>query len=174
MATTVTREHVNRYIKDAALVAQSETEQLALQTAVGLNAWPPKKFFAESLGTKFEESYSAFVHVPGSGPRIRNPRVIKRIEAAASTAGEEIQSWQKLILKEIRSAFCGRSRRYKKEVSVMKNSVDVLILAIAAAVAKAIGANIVVVAALVASLMRFVMSVGISVFCEKSKSGLVS
>jgi len=55
----------------------------------------------------------------------------------------------------------------------MKHSADVIVIAIAAAVSKGIGANIVVVASLVAALLRFAMKMGVAVFCKKFKTGLL-
>lgn len=68
---------------------------------------------------------------------------------------------------------CKRSARYKKELSVLGHSGDVIIISIAAAVANTLGVNIVIVASLVAALLRMALKMGVRVFCKRLESGLL-
>jgi hypothetical protein len=148
---TVTPDLLERYIRNAELVAKSPSERLAVQLATELisqrkyKGGPPRRKFIPEMYFSAEE-----------------PK-----------AQVEVLSWRKLILKEIHAALCRRSARYKKEVAVIKNSVDLVIVAIAAHVAQLLKVNIAVVAGLVAALLRFISKMGVSVFCQKFKAGLV-
>jgi hypothetical protein len=53
---------------------------------------------------------------------------------------------------------------------VLKGSVDTMIVAVAGTIAAKIGVSVGVIAALVATIAKLVFSVGLSAFCEKSKS----
>jgi len=116
---TVTPDLLERYIRNAELVAKSPTERLAVQLATELIAQrkykdgPPKGKFIPEMYFAAEE-----------------PKAVM-----------EVLSWRKLILKEIHAALCERSARYKKEVAVIKNSVDFVIVAIAAHVAQLLKVN---------------------------------
>jgi hypothetical protein len=136
----ITQALVNRYIKNAELVAESSAEHLAIQKALEDNAPSPLR-------------------------RRRNPYDEK--------AERKVRSWRKLVLKEIRAALCTQNSRYKKHVSAVRQSGDVLILAIAAEVARKLGINIVVIAAMVAALLRMMFAMGISVFCKGIDAGLL-
>jgi hypothetical protein len=146
----VTPDLLERYIRNAKLVASSPTERLAVQLATELIV------------------QRAYKNGPPSGKFI--PEMY--LSAEEPKAVMELLSWQKLVLKEIHAALCKRSARYKKEVAVIKNSVDLVIVAIAAHVAQLLKVNIAIVAALVAALLRFISKMGISVFCQKFKAGL--
>lgn len=139
-------ELVNRYIGNAKLVAASQTERWAVRLAMKMNAPPPRVLKV-----------------------VRNPIEPRK----KSTIEKRVDYWQDLILKEIHTALCKKSKRYSKEVAALKHSGEVLILAISAGVAKAIGVNIVVIAALVAALLRIMVLMGISVFCKNYEIGFL-
>ncbi len=149
----VPRSLVNRYIEGAQLVARSKTERLTVDMALRLNALTPT-FRAER---KAKGKFIAEMH----------------FAAKESQAEKEVRSLRNLVLDEIHAALCTRRSRYQKEVAAMKHNADVIVIAIAAAVSKGIGANIVVVASLVAALLRLAMKMGVAVFCKKFKTGLL-
>jgi hypothetical protein len=128
----VTPDLLERYIRNAKLVAGSPTERLAVQLATELIAQrkykggPPRGKFIPEMYFSAEEPKAEIM---------------------------ELLSWRRLILKEIHAALCKRSARYKKEVAVIKSSVDLFIVAIAAHVAQLLKVNIAIVAALVGSAM---------------------
>src|SRR5215469_10059643 len=96
-------ELVNRYIGSAKLVAESQAERWAVRLAVKMNA-PPSRV-----------------------PRVaRNPIVPRK----KSIVEKRVDHWQDLILREIHTALCKKSKRYSKEVAALKHSGEVLILAI--------------------------------------------
>jgi hypothetical protein len=61
----------------------------------------------------------------------------------------------------------------KKKFTMGAEARAVLILAIAAAVAKVVGANIAVVASRVAALLRIVLTMGLSVFRKRLETGML-
>jgi hypothetical protein len=169
--TPITNELLDRYIHNAQLVARSKSERLAVTFAADTTK--------DSTGATIVHRVVAHCKDSRETDFVRDPslRQYKKrnrdVEAAnRAKAVEEVLSWRGLILREINAALCTRSRRYKKEVSAIRHSADVLILAIAAAVAKALEVNIVVIAAMVAALLRMVLSMGVSVFCKRSEAGL--
>ena len=143
-------ETVNRYIKNAQAVSRSRAERLAVTYALGVNA-PPRQI-------KY--------HRKARNPRLRPPKEKSKTE-------KEVRTWVDSVLAEIHAALCKRSPRYKKEVSVLNHSGDVIIISIAAAVANQLRVNIVVVASLVAALLRMALKMGVSVFCKRFESGFL-
>jgi hypothetical protein len=152
-------EVVNRYIENAQAVAESKTERLAVNFALRVNA-PPF-----SLGLIEPPRHIMY-------RRARNPRTAGGPKERSKTE-KEFQTWVDSVLAEIHAALCKRSARYKKEVSVLRHSGDVIIISIAAAVANKLGVNIVIVASLVAALLRMALKMGASVFCKRFESGLL-
>jgi hypothetical protein len=138
---TITRELVSRYIEGAQPFAESKTERLAIQLAAELNTPSPKRRSA------------------------RNPR--KEKPKKKSKTDKKIRSWQELIWQEIHAVLCTSTSRCRKQVATLKNNTDLMIWTIAAYIAGKIGIAVAVVAALVASLLRLVSSMGVSVFCKR-------
>ena len=66
-----------------------------------------------------------------------------------------------------RQALCTGNRKYAKSVNAIKSNVKLLIGAIAGYVAAVLGVSVAVIAALVAALLRFVLKIGVGVFCAR-------
>jgi hypothetical protein len=174
----ISTEVIDRYIHNGRLVATSKSEKLAIKLAGELTEEHSKS--TTQIENKIvchlrieDASDPEFIRDPSLPPRPKRRRNLELEAENRRKAEEEVWSWRNIILKEINSALCTRSPRYKKEVSAIKHSADVLILAIAASVAKALEVNIVVVAALVAALLRMALSMGVSVFCKTLGASVV-
>jgi hypothetical protein len=139
----LTSELVNRYIESAQPFVESKTDRLILQLADDLNT-PPKY------------------------QRRRNPHVETPQQ---SKAERQVRSIEDLIWAEIHAAFCKKAGRYREQVQAIRNNVHLLIGVIAGYVAGKLGLAVAVVAALVAALLRFVLQMGVTVFCQKFESG---
>lgn len=142
----ITSELVSRYVKGARPFAESATEQLAIKLAARINS-PPKR-----------------VRMMRRNPYRPSAKKLSKPEA-------QVRSWQDLIMKELHTAFCTRSRRYQKYVAAFSDNVHLLIGGIAVYVAGQIGVAVAIVAALVAALLRVVCTMGVSVFCRRFEAG---
>ena len=71
-----------------------------------------------------------------------------------------------LILKEIREALCKNGARYRTERKELRDNANMLIGALAMYIAGLLGLQVVVVAALVATILRIVLKIGVSAFCK--------
>lgn len=160
------RNLVSRYIESGQVFAASETEKKMVRLALELNspprghrAWPGRTMYSRR---KFKSAKSARGYsIKKSG------KFIGEILASAEKADETSSNWQRLIRKEIHLALCTRSTRYRKYVENLSHNVHLLIGAIAVSVAGKLGLAVTVVAALVASLLRLSVSMGVAVFCKK-------
>jgi hypothetical protein len=148
---TIPRALVDEYIKAAEPLAESDVERAAIQMAIKLNS--PSKH----------------------RDRARNPRKFAEWHwhSAVDKSEVEVQKWRELILAEIHAALCAQSKKYKKYTGAIGDSVSVLIGMIASKIAGEVGAAVAVVGTLVAALLRIVCSMGISVFCQRFKSGFL-
>lgn len=147
----ISPELVNRYIEGAKPFAESEAELLAIELAAEWNSPAPKY----------------------RGERGSIGKYIPEMKFAADKAAEEVLSWRNSILQEIHAALCKGSTRYKKYVGQVRDNANLLIGGIAVYIAGEIGVAVAVVAALVASLLRMVFLMGLSVFCKRFKAGLL-
>jgi hypothetical protein len=159
------RNLVSRYIESGQVFAASETEKKMVRLALELNsprghrARPGRTMYSRR---KFKSAKSARGYsIKKSG------KFIGEIFASAEKADETSRNWQRLIRKEIHLALCTRSTRYRKYVENLSHNVHLLIGAIAVSVAGKLGLAVTVVAALVASLLRLSVSMGVAVFCKK-------
>jgi hypothetical protein len=149
----LTPELVNLYIKSAQPFANSKAELRAIRLAQRLNS---------PSGDKVKIRYK------------KNGKFIRRLYAYAEEPPPDkllVDSWKTLILKEMHAAFCLRIARYRKAVNVLTENANTLIALIAGYVAAKLGIAIAVIAALVASLLRIVATMGVSVFCKRFAQG---
>jgi hypothetical protein len=134
---------VSKYIESAQPFVESKTDQLIVELADKWNT-PPK----------FQ--------------RRRNPHIE---EPAQSKAERQVRSLEESIWAEIHAALCKKTVRYRKHVDVIRDNVHLLIGGIAVQVAGRLGFAVAIVAALVAALLRIVLQMGITVFCQRFESG---
>jgi hypothetical protein len=147
----ITRELVNRYIESASPFVQSKTDRLAIQLANNLNSPRTKHKRAKNTKRKF----------------------VAEMHFAADKAADTVQSLRDSIWKEIHTALCTQSRKYRKHVEVVRDNANLLIGAIAVSIAGTLGVAVAVVAALVAALLRIVFTMGIAVFCRRFATGIL-
>lgn len=139
---SINRSLVNEYIRSAhGHKARGNRELLALEYAAELN-------------------------------RIGMHRPTYEIYAAAAPAPKEsetleVLAWHALILREIHAAICLRDKKYRREVSALRDNGRLLIAAVAGYVAASLGVVTAVIAALVAAILRLVVAMGTTVFCKK-------
>jgi|HubBroStandDraft_6_1064221.scaffolds.fasta_scaffold151129_2 hypothetical protein len=145
MAEQISRAIVNRYIEAADAEAQSEAERLAVRLASRINSTADREAFRFSETARTRDS---------AGPLL------------------EVESWKRLILRELHTALCTRKSQYKNYRSNIEHGADLLIVAIATEVGTRLGVSVAVVAALVAALLRMGLSMGGSVFCKVLKASL--
>lgn len=143
---SITRDLANEYIRAPRFVVGTlrRTEQLALEHAAELNR----------IGMS-EPTFEIFA---AAASKPKEPEML------------EVLAWQALILKEIHVAICGRDKKYRREVTALKENGRLLIGAIAGYVAASFGVVTAVIAALVAAILRMVVVMGITVFCKKFKA----
>ena len=83
-------------------------------------------------------------------------------------AESQVITWRTLVVNEIHAALCTR-KNYRKQVADLKRNANVLIIAIAGFIAAKLAIAVGVISALVASVLRFVLSMGVSVFCKRKE-----
>lgn len=149
--TALTPELVRRYIESAEPFVESKTDRLVLQRAIRLNS-PPTKH-----------------------RRQKNPRgkFIGKIYAATDKDALKVESLESAVWKEIHAALCKKTARYRKNVDVIRDNVHLLIGGIAVHVAGKFGLAVAIVSAVVAALLRIVLQMGVTIFCERFKSGFL-
>jgi hypothetical protein len=157
LAESVTAELVARYVAAGESAASSEIEEMALLEA--------GRIVREMTFLGDQPIYLAASAEPDADTM--------KDEASSRRDAPEfrqvtIESWKRVILKQLHIALCQRSRRYRSEVNDLKKNGKLLIAAITGYVAAKVGAAAAVIAALVAALLRFAISMGISAFCEWS------
>jgi hypothetical protein len=86
----------------------------------------------------------------------------------------QVVSWRNLILSEVHEALCQRKAKYKEEVAALQRNGNLLIAAIAGYVAASVNVAVAVIAALVAAILRLAVTMGVSVFCEWTKTQLTA
>lgn len=154
---------VYSYIKVARLDAETPSEKAAVAEALALAdfEFPPSRAKTRSLGalTKSESlRYESFL-------MLEHADTIK-----GSSAEKDVASWKMLIIKELHIALCSRSKKYAKYVTALKENANLLIGAVAgwlAHSARIAVAAATVIAALVAAVLKFVLALGVGVFCER-------
>ena len=151
---------MTEYTKAARTSARSISEKIAVAEAVRLNR--PQLFLAEP------ELKSGMI--ADLAPHTHMLCMILMDEKARAT--QEVATWQRLIFKQLHIALCTRSKKYTKEVTALKQNARLLIAAIAGYVAASAGVTKAVIAALVAAILRFVLAIGRSAFCERMSVAL--
>src|SRR5258708_1501262 len=129
---TLTRELVHRYVESAQPFADSETERLAIRFAARIN---------------LHSETAEVVVIPSMGRITRGvdqewlldvltKRVPGRRRQKEAKAAKEVLSWKQLIVREIHTALCTRSNRYRKQADALKHNANLLIASIAGYIAR--------------------------------------
>jgi hypothetical protein len=101
----------------------------------------------------------------------RARQILQRTYRGAANAEvfSSTESWLVAIRAEIHDAFCKKAARYRREVEQINRDVQALLLAISGYVAKAIGFEPAVILALVGIVLKLVLRMTLSVFCDRMK-----
>jgi hypothetical protein len=156
----ISEKLVDQYIQRALLLAESSADRLAIRLAFTINVQVTNGTTHLQRGVYVGEIYA-------SSHKIEPAH--REIESAART----VHSWRDAVLQEIHETLCTKKKRPKKLTGANKQSVDGLVTMIAVAVATHVGVAVPIIATLVAALLRFVLSIGISAFCKRFRAGLL-
>jgi hypothetical protein len=169
VTTPISRTLVKGYIKAARPNAKTPSEKAALAEALTLVGIERRRSVAGRGGGSGAEWKAKEWVSKWQRERLMSHRSVYNYFKPTEPE-TEVAKWKFLILNELHIALCTRKRKYGKEVAALKQNAGLLIGAIAGYVAALIGGvAAAVIAALVAALLRFVLVLGVGVFCERWK-----
>jgi hypothetical protein len=173
----VPRSLVREYIKAARAHATSPNERDALAEARALIRQGETKW---QWNIPVEDSHWVGSSLKGEprhkpGHKKKRGTFVGDIFAAAErrqpklrlTENKTVAGWNAAVLKEIHTALCTGSRKYAKHRSALRRSADQLIGTIAGLLAAKLGVGAVIIAPLVAALLRMAVLIGLNAFCQQ-------